>query len=361
VAKAIICIKKVFEKEIGILKRAVEESKHAGYFGNILEGGIDFPVEIVTGPDEYLLGEDRAMLEVIEGKPAWPRMKGIIPVDFGLFGQPTCVNNVETLATVPYIILKGADWFKSIGTADTPGTMIFTLTGDVARPGLYELPMGTSLRTLIEEYGGGVRLDRNLQAVFSGPTNSVIPPSALDTPLDFGSMRKIPSGLGSGGFTVYDDTACVIKAGLNFSRFLAIESCGQCISCKTGTGRITYWLEHLEVGTATVGDVLALIEDCQHIKGQGRCFLVTEEGIHVGSLFDQFPKEVADHVEFGCLNDRPLVLPKIKTFDEAAQTFIYDEEYYDRSFREGRQIYYPTLPERRPPPLIQIKTEEKMR
>jgi NADH-quinone oxidoreductase subunit F len=362
VVKAIICIKRVFEKEIGILTRALEACRAAGYLSqNLLETGEALPIEIVTGPDEYLLGEDRAMLEVIEGKPAWPRAKGIIPVDFGLFGQPTCVNNVETLAHVPGIILKGADWFQSIGTADTPGTMIFTLTGDVERPGLYELPMGTPLRTLIEEYGGGVGPGRTLKAVFSGPTNSVIPAGALDTPLDFGSMRKIPSGLGSGGFTVYDDTACVVKAALNFSRFLAIESCGQCISCKTGTGRVTQQLERLEEGTATVEDVLFMIEDCQQIKGQGRCFLVTEEGVHVGSLFDQFPDDVAEHVEFGCLSDRALKLAKIKAFDEATRTFIYDERYYDRSLEEGRRIYYPTLPEHRPPTLIQIRTEEKMR
>jgi NADH-quinone oxidoreductase subunit F len=360
--KAIICIKRVFEKEIAILNRALEVCRTAGILGqNRIEGGSDFPIEIVTGPDEYLLGEDRAMLEVIEGKPAWPRAKGIIPVDFGLFGQPTSVNNVETLATVPHIILKGARWFQSIGTADTPGTMIFTLTGDVQRPGLYELPMGTPLRTLIDEYGLGVRPDRDLKAVFSGPANAVIPPSALDTPLDFGSMRKIPSGLGSGGFTVYDNTACVVKAALTFSRFLAIESCGQCVSCKTGTGRITYWLERLEAGTIGIDELRATMEDCQQIKGQGRCFLVTEEGIHVGSLFYQFPDDVAAHVEYGCLNDRALTLPKIKAFDEATHTFVYDGGYFDRSFAERRRIAYPTLPERPPPSLIQIRREEKMR
>ena len=153
----------------------------------------------------------------------------------------------------------------------------------------------------------------------------------------------------------------MIRAALNFSRILAIESCGQCISCKTGTGRVTQRLERLEEGTATTEDVLAMIEECQQIKGQGRCFLVTEEGIHVGSLFEQYPDDVAEHVEFGCLNDRRLILPKIKSFDEATRTFVYDEAYYDRSLEEGRRIYYPTLPEHRPPTLIQIRTEEKMR
>jgi len=341
---AIICIKEVFKKEIAILKRAIHECTTEGYLGeNVLGSGQTLPIEIAFGPDSYLLGEDRAMLEVVEGKPAWPRAKGMIPVYYGLWGNPTAVNNVETLSNVPHIIRNGADWFKSIGTADSPGTMIFTLVGDVNRPGVYELPMGTSLKTLIDVYGEGTKADCHLQAVFSGPTNAVIPASKIDTPLDFKSMRAIPSGLGSGGFTVYDNTACILKAGLNFSRFLAIESCGQCTSCKTGTGRITYRLERLEKGIATVEDTLAIMEDCQHIRGQGRCFLITEEGIEIGSIFYQFPEEVAEHIEYGCLKGRPLPLPKIKDFDETTHTFTFDEEYYNRSFAEGRYINYPGI------------------
>jgi NADH-quinone oxidoreductase subunit F len=338
----IICIKGVFKTEIAILERAIEEATAAGYLGeNLFGSGHDAFIEIVRGPDSYLLGEDRAMLEVIEGKPAWPRAKGMIPVEYGLHGQPTVVNNIETLSTVPHILRNGADWFKSIGTADSPGTMIFTLTGDVNRPGLYELPLGTSLKTLIDVHGMGVPPDRQIKVVFSGPTNAVIPADRIDTPLDFASMRKIPSGLGSGGFTVYDNTACVIKAGLNFSRFLAIESCGQCTSCKTGTGRITARLARLEAGLATEEDVMAILDDCQHIKGQGRCFLITEEGIEINSILYHFPDDVVEHIEYGCQSERPLIVPKIKDFDEASHTFIYDEAYYDRSAQEGRWINYP--------------------
>jgi len=343
-ANATICIKQIFKTEIGILQRAIAECKTAGYLGdNVLGTGNNLPLELAFGPDSYLLGEDRAMLEVIEGKPAWPRAKGIIPVEYGLFGQPTCVNNVESLSTVPHIILKGADWFRSIGTADTPGTMIFTLTGDVQRPGMYELEMGTPLRTLIEECGGGSALDRHVRAVFSGPTNAVIPADKLDTPLDFASMRKIPSGLGSGGFIVYDNSACIVKAGLNFSRFQAIESCGQCASCKTGTGRITRGLELLEEGRATEETVMTILEDCQHTKGQGRCYLITEEGIDIGSIFYNFPDDIVEHLEFGCMKERHLVLPKIKDFDEANHTFVFDEAYYDRSYAEGKRINYPGI------------------
>jgi NADH-quinone oxidoreductase subunit F len=342
--KAIICIKEIFKKEIAILQRALKECADAGYIGdNVMGSGRSLPLELGFGPDSYLLGEDRAQLEVLEGKPAWPRAKGMIPVEYGLFGQPTVVNNVETLSTVPHIILRGADWFKSIGTADTAGTMIFTLTGDVNRPGMYELPMGTSLRTLIEVYGGGAKLDRHIRAVFSGPTNAVIPADKLDTPLDFASMRKIPSGIGSGGFIVYDDTACIIKAGLNFARFLAIESCGQCASCKTGTGRIAYRLGLLEEGKATEQDVFAILEDCLHTKGSGRCYLVTETGIDISSIFYNFPDDIVEHLEYGCLKERHLPLPKIKEFDEATHTFTFDENYFERSFAEGRYIIEPAI------------------
>jgi len=339
---AMICIKEIFTKEIAILERAFEECRAAGYMGdNVMGSRHNLPLALTFGPDSYLLGEDRAQLEVIEGKPAWPRAKGIIPVYVGLYGQPTCVNNVETLSTVPHIILKGADWFKSIGTADSPGTMIFTLTGDVNRPGLYELPMGTPLSTLINVYGGGPIMERHVQAVFSGPTNAVIPADKLDTPLDYGSMRKIPSGLGSGGYTVLDNTACVLKMGLNFSRFLALESCGQCTSCKAGTGRITRNLELLEAGQATEETVMAILDDCQHIKGSGHCFLCTEEGIEIGSIFYNFPEVIVEHLEYGCLKDRHLVMPKIKSYDEATHTFTFDLAYYERCESEGKRINYP--------------------
>ena len=277
---------------------------------------------------------------MIEGKPAWPRTKGIIPVLFGLYGQPTVVNNVETLCHVPHIIQKGADWFRSIGSPDTPGTTCITLSGDVNRQGIYEVPTGTSLKTVIDEYGGGPR-GKRVKAVFSGPTNAVITEDKLDTPLDFGSMKKMGSGLGSGGFIVYDETACILKAGLNFSRFLALESCGQCPSCKGGTARITQRLERLEQGRGTAEDVLAIAEECREIKGQGHCFLVTEESVNISSILHHFTEEVLQHVENGCRLDRPLPLPKMKDFDEESHTFYYDEEYYAHVAAEGQDFFLP--------------------
>lgn len=341
---AIICIKEIYKKEISILNRAMQECRLAGFIGeNVLGKGHDFPLEIFLGPDSYLLGEDRAQLEVIEGKPPWPRAKGIIPVYVGLYDQPTVVNNAETLSTVSYIMKNGPEWFKSIGTADSPGTMIFTLTGDIKTPGMYELPLGTPLSTLINEYGGGPLMGRQIQAVFSGPTNAVIPADKLDTPLDYGSMRKIPSGLGSGGYTVLDNTACVLTMGMMFSRFLALESCGQCTSCKTGTGRITKNLELLEAGEGTEETVLAILEDCQHIKGSGHCYLCTEEGIEIGSIFYNFPDVIVEHLEYGCLKHRNLVMPKIKSYDEESHTFTFDHKYFENCASLGKYINYPGI------------------
>ncbi|MFQ5949699.1 MAG: NADH-ubiquinone oxidoreductase-F iron-sulfur binding region domain-containing protein, partial [Nitrospiria bacterium] len=196
------------------------------------------------------------------------------------------------------------------------------------------------LKSLIYDYGGGPPLGRRVKAVFSGVSSSVIPRDKLDTPLDFDSMAKI-SGLGSAGLIVYDDSACMIKAALNFSKFLATDSCGQCISCKAGTGRITKWLEMLEEGSATEQTVLDILEDCKHIKGQGHCFVVSQESIVISSIFYHFPEEVIEHVEYGCLNDRHLPLAKIKSFDAATHTFTYDEKYFEKALLEGREVYYP--------------------
>lgn len=330
VAASYIGVKDIFVTQIARLRQALKECEAQGYIGkNVLGSGKDLPVILALGPDSYLFGEDRAFLEVLEGKEPWPRLKGVIPVVFGLFGQPTVVNNVETLCHISHIIRNGADWFKAIGSTDTPGTTSLTLSGDVKRPGVYELPTGTTLRTLIDEYGGGP-IGKRVQAVFSGPTNAVIREEELDAALDFGGMKKISSGLGSGGFIVYDETACVLSACLNFSRFLAIESCGQCPSCKTGTTRITALLERLERGQGTEADILAIVEEGRSIKGQGHCFLVTEEAVMTSSVIGKFTAEVLAHVGRGCPSSRTLILPKIKDFDEARRVFIYDEEYFQR-------------------------------
>jgi NADH:ubiquinone oxidoreductase subunit F (NADH-binding) len=221
-------MKTSFERVYLRLRDALEEMTARGM--------IHTPVELVRGPEDYLLGEEPALLEVIEGKDAMPREADNPPYVLGLFTRmlydvyepnPTVVDNVETISNVPHIFRNGADWFRSMGTADTPGTMVFTISGDLRTPGVYELPMGTSLRELIDVWGGGVEPGRKVKAVFLGVTNPVITADHLDTPLDFGSMRKIPSsrldshpGLGSGGFIVYDNVTCMVRVAYRYAEFL---------------------------------------------------------------------------------------------------------------------------------------------
>src|SRR5437879_6555608 len=163
-----------------------------------------------------------------------PRGADFPPYVLGLFVRhpselnPAVVNNVETISNIPHIVLRGASWFRSIGTPDSPGTMVFTLSGDIQNPGIYELPMGTPLRELLNDCGGGVLQGRKLKAILSGVANPIVLPSNLDSPMDFGSMRRIGSGLGSGGFIVYDDAACMVQVRHLFSRFLWFVSCIQC-------------------------------------------------------------------------------------------------------------------------------------
>jgi len=203
------------------------------------------------GPDLYLFGEETGLEEVIEGRPPLPRVAR--PFIQGLFARPpaenpTLVNNVETLANVPHILAHGPDWLRTNGTQAAPGTMVFTICGDVRREGVFELPLGSPLRYLVEELAGGPPDGQALKAIFPGASNTAILPEQLDLPLDFDAMRQARSGLGAGGFAVFDDSACLVQAAWRSSRFLFVESCGQCPACKLRTGEVTQTLQALEGG-----------------------------------------------------------------------------------------------------------------
>jgi NADH:ubiquinone oxidoreductase subunit F (NADH-binding) len=321
--KAFLTLKKSFEKEYVAVSRALKEMSSQGYVGSI-------PIEIVRGPEDYLLGEEKALLEVIEGGDALPREADFPPYIKGLFATPTdmnpaVVNNVETLSNVPNIILRGADWFRTLGTKDSPGTMIFTLSGDVQKPGIYELPMGTPLRELIENYGAGPRPGRSVKAVFSGVSSGVILPSVLDTPLDFGSMRAIGSGLGSGGFIVYDDTGCMVRVAHKFSEFLFVESCFQCIACKVGCERATANLQKLIDGSGSDIELENVLIGARSAPRANRCYLPVEESLVIPSIVTNFLPEFVAHYNRGCKGCREIITPKMADFDEAAATFTYSK------------------------------------
>ncbi len=319
--KAFLAMKRSFEKECAAVSRALKEMAGRGILGSI-------PIEVVRGPEDYLFGEEKALLEVIEGGDALPREADFPPYVKGLFAtpaefNPTVANNAETLSNIPHIILHGADWFRSVGTQDSPGTMVFTISGDVMKPGVYELAMGTPLRTLIDECGGGPKPGHSIKAIFSGVANPVILPSALDTPMDFRSMKSIGSGLGSGGFIAYDDTACMVQLAHKFSEFLFVESCGQCISCKSGTNQSTTYLEKLIEGKGSDIELDFVLAGARMAPHANRCYLPVEHSLLIPSIVTNFAAEFTAHFNRGCRDCREILVPKFADFDESTRTFTY--------------------------------------
>ncbi|MDP8928792.1 MAG: SLBB domain-containing protein [Actinomycetota bacterium] len=318
-AGAYIAIKASFEREVVTLERAIADMRAAGLTGEV-------PVQLVTGPDDYLFGEEKALLEVLEGKAALPRI--LPPYQVGLFatsGSPnaTLMNNVETLAHVTHVMRRGWEWFRASGSETCPGTALLTLAGDVRRPGVYELPLGAPLRTLLYDLGGGPPDGRQVKAVFPGASAAILSRDQLDTPLAFDAMRAAGSGLGSGGFVVYDESACMVQVAAAFSRFLYVESCGQCPACKQGTLRITECLERMERGTGSAEDLEAVVARCRSVTGGSRCGLPSGESLLVSSAVELFGNEFSAHLSRGCPSPRRLPFPKIVDFDAGAGTFVY--------------------------------------
>ena len=310
----------------------------------------DCSITIVAGPDEYLFGEEKAMLEVIEGGAPLPRL--LPPYEHGLFavapqsgwearsgpgsaGQstepnPTVVNNAETLSNVPHVLAQGADWFRSWGTQASPGTLVCTVVGDVVSPGVAEVPLGTPLRSVIEQVGGGLAEGRSLKAVFSGVANPVVTADHVDVPLTYEDLQAAGSGLGSGGFIVYDDSACMVQVAALYSRFLYVESCGQCPPCKLGSGEITERLERIEAGGGGDVDIEQIGGWLRRVTDGSRCYLATEEQAVVSSILRAFPDEITEHIESGrCPRPRPLPLPKLVELGDG-------EVRYDESFWRKR-------------------------
>ncbi len=320
---AYIAMKSSFEREYAALSRALREMTSRGVLGQI-------PVSIVRGPEDYLFGEEKALLEVIEGHDALPREPDFPPYIKGLFVtdplelNPTVANNAETLSNVPNIIMHGADWFRAAGSADSPGTMIFTVSGDVQNQGVFELPMGTPMRALMEGFAGGAKPGRKLKAMLSGVASAVILPSLLDTPLDFGSMKRAGSGLGSGGLIVYDDSTCMVRVTWRLSEFLFVESCGQCISCKTGTNMATNYLQMIVEGRGSDLELNLAISNSRMAPTGNRCYLPAEHSLLIPSLIEAFPNEFRAHYNRGCLPTcHEIPVPKIHEYDEATHTFSY--------------------------------------
>lgn len=337
--EAFICVKASFEREREAVTRAVQELQAAGICS-------DCTVNIVAGPDEYLFGEEKAMLEVIEGKPPLPRW--FPPYEQGLFAaspqagweagphggprddlepNPTLVNNVETLANVPHILVHGSDWFRSRGTPESPGTIVTTVVGDVVAPDVGEVELGTPLGAVIDAVGSGALPGRSVKAVFSGAANPVVTAAQLGTPVSYEGFQAIGSGMGAAGFIVYDDTACMIAAAHRFSRFLSVESCGQCPPCKLGSKEITARLERIERGEADGRDLEVIEHWLARVTDGNRCYLAVEEQLVVSSVLQAFPDELAEHLSLHrCPRPEPRPIPKLE--DLAGGVATYDEAYW---------------------------------
>jgi NADH-quinone oxidoreductase subunit F len=300
-SKAYLYINARYDVAIKSINDALVEAKSAGYLGDkILGSTFSLGVEVVPAPHNYVAGEDTAVLEAIEGKKPLPRQKPPFPVTAGLFGKPTSVNNVETLANVAPIVLNGADWYRKFGTAESAGTMIFSLNDDVNRPGVYELPFGTPLRYLIEECGGGIKDGKKIKAVMpAAPSSAFLPPEKIDTPLDHNSMRDAGSALGCGVVKLVAEGDCIVEELVKIADFFAAESCGQCPACRMETNTLAMLIKKVQGGQGgqqileQFGKILAFN------KGKGFCNLIAMPGPPIESAIQLFPADFEAHLTSG--------------------------------------------------------------
>src|SRR5215470_10193134 len=299
--RAYIYIRGEFTKGYERLREAVREAYEARMLGrNIFGTGFNLDVVVHRGAGAYICGEETGLIESLEGKRAYPRIKPPFPAVYGLFGAPTIVNNVETLACVPHIVERGPEWFKAIGPASSPGPKLYCVSGHVQRPGVYELPMGTPLREIIYTHAGGIPGGRQLKGVIPGGASMPIFTSAeIDVPMDMDSVQKAGSFLGSAGIMVMDDTVCMVKVALILERFFHHESCGQCTPCREGTGWLHGVLEKLESGGAPASDVDLLLGIANNMQGNTICALADAAAMPVRALVTKYKAEFEEHARLG--------------------------------------------------------------
>ena len=280
------------------LQIAIEQAREYGLLGkNIFNSGFDFDIDIRLGAGAFVCGEETALMTSIEGKRGEPRVRPPFPAVKGLFGVPTVLNNVETYANIPQIILKGADWFRSIGTEKSPGTKVFALGGKITNTGLVEVPMGTTLREVVEEIGGGVPGGHTFKAAQTGgPSGGCIPAKLIDTPIDYDNLIAIGSMMGSGGLIVMDETTCMVDIAKFFLEFTVDESCGKCTPCRVGTKRLLEILNKITSGNGTLEDIDKMEELCYYIKENSLCGLGQTAPNPVLSTLKYYRDEYEAHV-----------------------------------------------------------------
>ncbi|PYV43150.1 MAG: NADH-quinone oxidoreductase subunit F [Acidobacteria bacterium] len=304
---AFIYIRGEFSYGATVLEKAIEEAYSKGYLGkNILGSGYDLDLILHRGAGAYICGEETALLESLEGKRGHPRLKPPFPAVVGLYRCPTVINNVETLANVPHIINNGPEWYAAIGVERNTGTRLYAVSGHVNKPGVYELPMTVTLRELIYDHCGGIRSGRRLKAVIPGGSSvPILTADRVDTRMDYDSVAKAGSMLGSAGVVVMDESTCMVKAVRRITRFYAEESCGQCTQCREGTEWLYQILTRIEHGRGRAGELEILLDLCTQMKGRTICPLSDAAAMPVESYIKSFYDEFAAHIT----QQRCVILP----------------------------------------------------
>ena len=280
------------------LQIAIDEARELGLLGkNIFDSGFDFDLHIRLGAGAFVCGEETALMTSIEGNRGMPRTKPPRSVDKGLYGKPTCLNNVETFANVPDIIKKGADWFKSVGTEGSSGTKAFALTGNVVNTGLIEVPMGTTMREVVYDIGGGIKNGKAFKAVqIGGPSGGCLTEAHMDLPMDFDSLKKAGAIIGSGGLVVMDEDTCMVSIAQFFMNFICNESCGKCTPCREGTTRMLDILTRITKGNGRPGDIEELRSLAKMIQNSSLCGLGKTAPNPVLSTLANFEDEYREHI-----------------------------------------------------------------
>ena len=297
-ANGYIYVRAEYPMAVSRLRAAIAQAEEFGLLGDdILGSGFSFRIHINRGAGAFVCGEGSALTASIEGKRGMPRVKPPRTVEHGLFGSPTVLNNVETFANVPLIIINGVEWYKSIGPEKSPGTKAFALTGNIENTGLIEVPMGTTLREIVFEVGGGMRGGADFKAVqIGGPSGGCLTEKDLDLPLDFDSLAAVGAMIGSGGLVVMDSKTCMVEVARFFMNFTQNESCGKCVPCRGGTKQMLAILERIVAGEGRDGDIELLLELADMISHTALCGLGKTAALPVVSTIKNFREEYEAHI-----------------------------------------------------------------
>jgi NADH-quinone oxidoreductase subunit F len=302
VQTAYIYIRGEYRRSYERLAGALAEARKAGLVGrNILKSDFSCEIHLHQGAGAYICGEETGLMESLEGKRGHPRPKPPFPAGFGLWGMPTTVNNVETLFNAPFIVSRGAGWFRSMGTQASTGNFLCGISGHVERPGVYEVPFGVPARTLLEQHAGGVWKGRQLKAWFPGGSSTgLLPAAAIDTPMDHDSIKAQGSMFGTGAMILLDETACVVRASYIIARFYDHESCGQCSQCREGTQWLSQIFHRIESGRGIPEDVDLLVSLSRGMApGKTICALADAAAIPTLAVVKHFRSEIERHIELG--------------------------------------------------------------